>query len=298
MTPKLPITVILAARNEEANLPKCLASLLPVERVIVVDSHSIDKTASIAKAHGAEVLQFDYSGGYPKKRQWALQQAEISTPWTFFLDADEVIPETLWTEISTAIFSPDPAHGYMIVKGFHFMGRRLVRGGFSHPAVLLLRTGTGRFEELFDDDPSGLDMEVHERVVVQGRIEALKTPLIHEDFKGLEAYITRHNKYSTWEAHVRYNYLGSGIYGKQTIQSNFFGNSQERRRAIKSLLIRLPFEHWIWFLYHYFVALGCLEGKPGLIASQIRASYIQQVHAKVFELQQKAVAGKDRGLNH
>ena len=47
-------------------------------------------------------------------------------------------------------------------------------------------------------------MEIHERVVVQGRIGRLNTPLIHEDFKGLEAYITRHNKYSTWDARVRY----------------------------------------------------------------------------------------------
>jgi hypothetical protein len=60
--------------------------------------------------------------------------------------------------------------------------------------VLLFRTGTARFERLFDDAPDSLDMEIHERVVVQGRIGRPRTPLIHEDFKGVKAYIIRHNK--------------------------------------------------------------------------------------------------------
>ena len=64
---QLPITVLLAARNEEKNLPRCLAALSPALRVIVVDSHSGDATEDIAKSHGAEVVQFDYRGGYPKE---------------------------------------------------------------------------------------------------------------------------------------------------------------------------------------------------------------------------------------
>jgi glycosyltransferase involved in cell wall biosynthesis len=62
----LPVTVLLAARNEAVNLPRCLAALKPAARVIVLDSHSTDATAEIARAWGAEVVQFDYRGGYPK----------------------------------------------------------------------------------------------------------------------------------------------------------------------------------------------------------------------------------------
>ncbi len=47
---------------------------------------------------------------------------------------------------------------------------------------------------------------------------------------------------------------------------------------------RLPFEQHFWFLYHYVARLGLLEGRPGLIASQIRASYIAQTRAKIYEL--------------
>lgn len=280
---KLPITVLIAAKNEEVNLPRCLGAPGPAARVIVLDSHSTDATAEIALARGADVVQFDYRGGYPKKRQWALEHVPIDTPWVLLLDADEVVPDALWREIAAVIERPDALDAYLITKGFHFLGRRFRHGGFSHAAVLLFRTGTARFERLFDDAPDSLDMEIHERVLVQGRVGRLQTPLIHEDFKGLEAYIARHNKYSTWEARVRYRYLTTGRYGEDTIAPRLLGNSQERRRFVKALVIRLPFEPQLWFFYHYFARLGFLEGRPGLIASQIRASYIAQTRAKIFE---------------
>ena len=281
---KLPITVILAVKNEAANLPRCLAALGPATRVIILDSQSTDASAALALSHGAEVVQFEYRGGYPKKRQWALENIVLDTPWVFLLDADEVVPEALWAAVGQAIAGEPIADAFMITKGFHFLGQRMRHGGFSHAAVLLFKTGKARFEQLFDDQLDGLDMEIHERVVVDGHVARINAPLIHEDFKGLEAYIARHNKYSTWEARLRYRYLRSGQYGATTITPRWFGNSQERRRAVKVLIIRLPFEQWIWFGYHYFFRLGFLEGRAGLIASQIRASYIAQVRAKMFEL--------------
>ena len=284
---KLPITVLLATRNEAVNLPRCLEALTHIQRIIVLDSRSTDATREIALQYGAEVEQFDYQGGYPKKRQWALENLTITTPWLFLLDADEVVPLALWEEITDAIGKADDKDAFMIIKGFHFMGRRFRYGGFSFAAVLLFKTGKARFERLFEDETTGLDMEIHERVVVDGHIGRLMTPLIHEDFKGLEAYITRHNHYSTWEARLRYQYLTSGRYGEDTIQPRLFGNSQERRRFLKAAIIRLPFEHWLWFLYHYFFRLGFLEGYPGLIASQIRAAYIMQVRSKMYELKLK-----------
>ncbi len=284
---KLPITVLIAVKNEAINLPRCLSSLAPAKKVVVIDSHSTDATADIARDYGAELMQFDYHGGYPKKRQWALDNLPIETPWVFMLDADEVIPADLWSEIGETISKHPGFDAFLIKKGFHFLGRPMRFGGFTHSAVLLFRTGKAHFERLFDDESDGLDMEIHERIIVNGSIGHIKTPLIHEDFKGLEAYIARHNKYSTWEARLRYRFLTTGQYGEDTITPKFLGNSQERRRAIKAMVIRLPFEHWLWFAYHYFFKLGFLEGRAGLIACQIRASYIAQVRSKIHELQQR-----------
>ena len=257
---------------------------MPALRVIVLDSNSTDESAEIAKDWGAGVVQFAYAGGYPKKRQWALDTLEIKTPWVLFVDADEVIPAALWNEIAGAVQSAQACDGYLIRKGFNFLGGPMRYGGFSHSALLLMRVGKGRFEQIFDDAPDSLDMEIHERVIVNGRIGRLKTPLIHEDFKGLEAYIDRHNKYSTWEARLRYRFLTTGQYGQDTIKPRLFGDAQERRRFLKSLVIRLPCESWIWFVYHYVLRRGFLEGRRGLIACQIRASYIAQVRAKIYEM--------------
>ncbi|MFA6958633.1 MAG: glycosyltransferase family 2 protein [Thermoanaerobaculia bacterium] len=282
---KLPITAFIAVKNESANLPRCLSAAAMVERVIVVDSHSTDSTLEIARSAGAEVVQFEYGGGYPKKRQWALESVGVTTPWVMLLDADEVVPPPLWAEIERAISPGTAPDAFLVMKAFHFLGRKFRWGGFSHSAVALFRTGKARFERLFDDGPDGLDMEVHERVLVDGAVGRLMTPLIHQDFKGLEAYIERHNKYSTWEARLRHRYLTSGKYGEETIASRLLGNSQERRRFLKAVIVRLPVESQLWFVYHFVLRLGFLEGRRGLIACQIRASYIAQVRAKVFELQ-------------
>lgn len=287
---KLPITVLIAVKNEALNLPKCLRALAPAERVVLLDSESTDDTGQIAKLHGAEVVQFKYSFAYPKKRQWALDNLSINTPWIFLLDADEVMTHELWHEISVVIGLPNPKPAYFVEKAFHFLGKRFKHGGFSFKAVLLLQKGKGRFEELAVDPCSILDMEVHERIVVDGEIGSLKSPVLHEDFKGLQAYIDRHNRYSSWEAEIRMRYMDSGQYGDSAVKPKLLGNSQERRRFLKKLVLRIPLEHWIWFGYHYFIRLGFLEGRRGLIACQIRASYIAQTNAKIYEARLKRSA--------
>lgn len=284
----LPITVLLAARNEEANLPKCLASLRPVCRVVVLDSGSTDRTVEIAKQAGAEVVSFIYAGGYPKKRQWALDNLTIQTPWVLLIDADEEIPPALWTEIAAAIGGKDPAAGYVIMKDFHFLGRRFRFGGFSHAAVLLVRVGHARFERLIEETAGDLDMEVHERVIVDGPVGVMKTPLIHRDFKGLDAYRDRHNRYADWEALVRWKFLDTGHYGEDSIRPRLFGNVQERRRFLKRIAMRVPFEPFWWFLYHYLFRLGCLEGRAGWVACRIRMDYIRNVRRKIKSLRLKS----------
>jgi glycosyltransferase involved in cell wall biosynthesis len=277
----LPITVLIAARNEATNIARCLAALKPAARVILIDSHSTDDTAKIAQEHGAEVVQFDYSGGYRKKRQWALDTLELGRSWVLLVDADEVVPEKLWREIERKIIRLDAPDAFLIRKEFHFLGRRFRFGGFSHRAVLLFRRDRARFERLLENDPGGFDMEVHERVIVDGRIGRLCTPLIHQDFKGLDAYRERHHHYATWEAAVRHRFLSTGRYGEEAIEAKLFGNAQERRRWLKRVVVCLPCEPMIWFCYHYLLRGGFLEGRAGFLACQIRAQYIAEVWQKM-----------------
>ncbi len=280
----LPITVIVATKNEAINIEKCLRTLITAEHIFVVDSLSTDKTPAIAEKFGAEVVPFTYAGGYPKKRQWALDNLKISTPWTMLVDADEEVTPELWQEIESVLDSANCA-AYLICKEFHFMSRRFRFGGFSHSAVVLFRTGHARFEQTAGNLPNGQDMEVHERMVVDGKIGRLNHPLRHNDYKGLHAYLDRHNKYSTWEAGIRANYLKTGTWGEQTIKSSPIRDPQSFRRFIKSFIIRFPGEPWLWFIYHYFIRGGFLEGRRGFIAASIRKAYIEQVHAKLYEFE-------------
>ena len=286
MNNKLPITVILATKNEELNIARCISALGAVERVMVIDSNSEDATSRLARKHDADVFQFDYQGGYPKKRQWAMDNLPINTEWIMLLDADEFVPNGLWEEIRFAVGQND-VDAFLIKKGFHFMGKQFHFGGFSHSAVLLFRKGRAKFEYVLDEPPDALDMEVHERLIVDGKIGTLKTPLIHEDCKGLEAYIDRHNKYSSWEAKIRFQFLETGAWGKDAVQHKLIGNTQERRRLLKAIVCHLPFEHVWWFIYHYIIRLGIFEGRRGLIASRIRSEYIADVRAKMYEMRLK-----------
>jgi glycosyltransferase involved in cell wall biosynthesis len=282
------VAVIVAVRNEAANIGKCLRSLVPAREIFVIDSGSDDATAEIAREAGATVVQFSYHGGYPKKRQWAIDTLPIRSEWLLMVDADEEIPEALWQEIAAATAAPAGRAAFLVRKGFWFLGRRFRFGGFSFQAVLLFRKGMARFERLVEDAAAAgaMDMEVHERVLVDGPIGTLRTPLIHDDFKGLAAYIDRHNRYSTWEARHRLHFLKTGQWGNESIRPRLFGNAQERRRFLKFIAVRVPGEATLWFLYHYVVRGGFLEGYPGYVASRIRANYIADVRAKVYELVQ------------
>lgn len=280
LTATVDVTVLVAARNEALNIALCVQSLQCAERVVVLDSHSVDDTADIARANGAEVVQFEFEPGQVKKRQWAMDKLSFTTSWLLLLDADERVPEALWDEISAVTSKKDADAAYLITKGFHFLGHRFRFGGFSHAAVLLMRPGAGRFERLIAAECGEPDMEIHERVFVHGSTGRLSHPLVHADEKGLQAYIDRHEDYAKWEARLRCQFLETGRWGEEGIEPALFGDSQQRRRWLKQLSARTPFEPCLWFLYHYVLRLGILEGKAGFMASYLRASHFANVRRK------------------
>src|SRR6202140_2682440 len=118
---KLPVSVIIPVRNEAKNLPRCLQALRNAGEVYVIDSQSTDDTVEIARSHGATVVQFHYQGGWPKKRQWAMDTLPIAYDWILLLDADEVLTPELTEEIRTAIQNP-AIDGYYIMLRTWFLG--------------------------------------------------------------------------------------------------------------------------------------------------------------------------------
>lgn len=282
-TGKLPVSVIVAARNEEKNLPRCLEALRDVGEVYVIDSQSTDATPEIARSFGAQVVQFRYQGGWPKKRQWAMDNLPLAFDWILLVDADEAMTSELAAEIRRAIENPD-VNGYFISLRMFFLGRVLRHGDASFWKLSLFRRGKGRFEcRLRDQDSSMADMEVHEHVVVDGATSRLVNPLIHHNVESLSRYIQKHDEYSNWESRV----LLQGELGSSKLPPAFLGTQAQRRRWLKKRLYGILGSPVLLFLYRYFLRAGFLDGVPGLIYCGFQAVQMFHTKAKIYELKAK-----------
>lgn len=281
---KLPISVIVAARNEEKNLPRCLEALHDVGEVYVIDSQSKDATPEIARSFGAQVVQFHYQGGWPKKRQWAMDNLPLAFEWVLLLDADEVLTPELVDEIRRALQNPN-IDGYYISLRMHFLGRVLRHGDASFWKLSLFRSGKGRYEcRLREQNASMADMEVHEHVVVDGATARLNNPLIHHNIESLSRYIQKHDEYSNWESRV----LLQGEENSRELPPKFFGTQAQRRRWLKRKLFIVPGSPVLLFFYRYFLRRGLLDGVPGLIYCGFQAVQMFHTKAKIYELKAQA----------
>jgi glycosyltransferase involved in cell wall biosynthesis len=277
---KLPISAIVAARNEEKNLPRCLEALRDVGEVYVVDSQSKDATPEIAKSFGAQVVQFHYQGGWPKKRQWAMDNLPLAFDWILLLDADEALTPELVKEIRCALQNPHIDGCYISLR-MHFLGRVLRHGGASFWKLSLFRRGKGRYEcRLREQDGSMADMEVHEHVVVDGATARLSNPLIHHNVESLSRYIQKHDEYSNWESRV----LLQREQNSAEMPPRLLGTQAQRRRWLKRKLFFVPGSPGLLFFYRYFLRLGFLDGVPGLIYSGFQAVQMFHTKAKIYEL--------------
>jgi glycosyltransferase involved in cell wall biosynthesis len=277
---KLPVSVIVAARNEEKNLPRCLRALSDVGEVYVIDSESTDATPEIARSFGAKVVQFHYQGGWPKKRQWAMENLPFEFDWILLVDADEALTPELAEEIRSAIGNPD-LDGYYICLRMYFLGRVLRHGDASFWKLSLFRRGKGHYEcRLRDQDSSMADMEVHEHVVVEGPTRRLNQPLIHHNVESLSRYIRKHDEYSNWESRV----LMQGEHSSSELPPAFFGSQAQRRRWLKKKLYEVPGSPISLFFYRYFLRGGFLDGIPGLIYCGFQAVQMFHTKAKIYEL--------------
>ncbi len=280
--PLLPLTVIVPVRNEAHNLPRCLESLKSVGEIYVIDSQSTDDTGAIARSHGAKIVQFNYAGGWPKKRQWAMDTLPLAYDWILLLDADEVLTSELANEIQSVIQDPR-IDGYQIALQIYFLGRRLRHSGATFWKMSLFRKGLGHFEcRLQDQDASMADMEVHEHVVVKGATRKLAHPLVHHNIESLSRYIQKHNEYSNWEARV----LLQADSDPEEMKADLFGTQAQRRRWLKRKLYRGYPDRSPGpaLLYKYVWSLGFLDGVPGLIYCSFQAVQMFHSKAKIYEL--------------
>lgn len=283
---KIPVSVLIPAKNEEDNLPACLESLSCADEVFVVDSQSSDRSVEIAESYGAKVVQFAFNGRWPKKKNWALETLPFRNEWVLIVDCDERIPPALWEEIAIAIQNPDYA-GYYLNRRVYFLGTWIRHGGkYPDWNMRLFRHSTGRYENLHTETIRNTgDNEVHEHVILQGAAGYLKEDMLHIDFRDLYHWLERHNRYSNWEARVYYNLL-TGMQDDDTIGATLFGTAVQRKRFLKKIWVRLPFKPFLRFVLFYIVQFGFLDGRAGYIYGRLLSQYEYQIGVKLYELQQ------------
>ncbi len=236
----MPLSIIILTRNEERHIRDCLASARQLaDELFVLDSHSQDSTADIARQLGARVEARPFDN-YPCQRNAAIEMARGD--WIFFLDADERITPELANEIHSRLAAAGPnLAGFWVPRRNIIFGKEIRHTGWSpdyQPRILL--KGHGRF------DPA---REVHELLVWDGQVEYLIEPLIHYNYETLTQFRAKQMAYTRYEANIWF---------------------QEGKRARKRGLIGQPLRE---FFRRYVSLQGWRDGGHGLRLSLLMAYY-------------------------
>lgn len=269
---KIPISVVVPVKNEEANLSRCLPLLKQFSEVLVVDSGSTDRTAEIARKNGARFIEFAWDGKYPKKRNWLLLNHTLRNDWVLFLDADEFVNVAFCVAADRAV--RENAHaGFWLNYDNFFMGRRL-RYGVPQRKLALFRVGKALYERIEEDHWSRLDMEIHEHPVVEGSLGEINARIEHNDDRGIDKFIERHCEYARWEA-------------RRTLLLKREGNVDRTRLTGRQ---RFKYRHmakwwypWFYFLYTYIVKRGFLDGSVGFTYAFYKSWYFLSIRLLIIE---------------
>ena len=265
--PRVTLSVVLITQNEEGNLPRTLESVMLLVRdgkgeIIVVDSGSTDRTVEIAQSFGAKVFVEAWKG-FAAQKNSAMDKASMD--WVLQLDADERLEPALTAEMEVALKGSLTVGG-LTVSGFWiprknlFLGRWIRHGGFyPDPKLRLIRRGAGRFEEY----------GAHPTVKVNGPTGKLSHALLHDAYPTLRGYIDHMNSYSSMGAEVAVS-KGHG------------------RFSVTNIVIR-PL---LTFIYNYFIRLGFLDGREGLLLHLYHSGYVSWKYAKAWELSRRNAASK------
>jgi glycosyltransferase involved in cell wall biosynthesis len=278
-----PVSVIILTFNEAANLGFCLESVKGfTDAIFIVDSFSTDATLEIAGHYTEKIYQHEWTH-WAGQRQWALAQLPLAHEWVLFLDADERLTASLKEEIRrvTAMEQKNPCHaGFYLKRRFYFLGRQ-IRWGSLRGGIKELRLFNRRHLEM--GERAGKEVYIPHL-----KVGCLAEFMIHEDKKPLGAWIARHNQYAELEAKYLWE-VGQRL--RQPLTSISLLSTDQRlywREIFRERIWhRLPFgfRPCLLFAFYYFIRLGFLDGKSGLIYHFLQNFWYRfLVDAKLYEL--------------
>jgi len=274
----IPLTVIVIAQNEEANILHCLNSVRGwCAEMVVVDSFSADQTAALAQQAGAVVASHTFED-WASQRDWALDTLPLETEWVLFLDADEQATDAFKREVSAALETvPPDVAAFYVYFDFVFLGRCLRHAYESPPVIRLIRKDRARWR----------GAGAREYCEVSGKLSDIKGRIWHEDHKGLSAWIEKQNRNATREAQL----LWQRAYDTAAKAEEAKTSERHLRVWVRGRIwqkLPLFFRPLLYFLYRYVVRGGFLEGKAGLAYTFLQGLWFYfLIDAKYYELLQQ-----------
>ena len=272
------LSVQILTHNEEENIEKCIQSVLPLtNKIYVVDSGSTDKTVEVCERYNVVVKQRAWTN-YAEQLNWGLDNFEFNTTWIMRLDADEELTPGLVESIKEFIDNPpDNITGVYVKRRVYFMGKWIKHGGY-YPTWLLrvFKNGIGRCEDLWMDEhiviSEGTTMQIHE-------------DLIDKNNKDLTFWTDKHNKYSDREVLDIINKVEK--LQKSDLSVSLGDSQASSRRWVKDkVYLKFPLfvRPFLYFMYRYFIKLGFLDGKEGLVFHFLQGFWYRfLVDAKYYE---------------
>lgn len=271
------ISIVILTYNDECQIANTLGSLDGLSNdIVIVDSFSTDKTIQICEQYNCRIYQNPFIN-QAIQFNWALENIELKNDWILRLDSDEMVPDKLKREILERTGKDEGVSAYALNRRMYWMGQWLRHGRmYPHYIVRLFKKGKARYEE-----------RTEEHLIVVGQIARMENDFLEDNKKNMLDYFTE--KHLATARGELAEILAKVDSSKEelAVTPKLFGNKVERTRWLKeNVYSRTPLfvRPFLYFLYRYFICLGFLDGKAGLVWHVLQGFWYRfYIDAKVYE---------------
>ncbi|AHM62223.1 glycosyl transferase family protein [Flammeovirgaceae bacterium 311] len=267
------ISVLILTKNEEQDLPGCLASVSWCDDIHVYDSFSDDRTVEIAQAAGAHITQRRFDN-WAAHQNWGLRNIPFKHQWVLYIDADERVSYSLLTTLIKFKPGKSSAVAYEIQRrDFYSDGTWLKHAQISPYYLRLFRPEKMRYERL-----------VNPVSIPDGPVSRIGGFLDHYPFsKGIRYWLQRHIGYANLEANTRMLDIQqkTSFSLKQAVFSKDFS---ERRYHQKGIFYKMPGRPVLKWLYMMCIRRAFMDGAAGVTYATLQSVYEYFIVLRTQEL--------------
>lgn len=246
-TDLIPVSVVIATRNEASNIAACIDSIRWAGEILVVDNDSTDDTREQAERSGATVIAAGDAPTIGAARNTAIARAR--NHWVLVVDADERGTSDLERAVRNVISQPASA-AYRIPRRNFFLGGEIRHGGWE----------SDRPVRLFDSALRYDDSKVHEHVVTSGPPATLGASLLHYPYVTLDIYFEKFVRYSRWWAEDQVR--------------------KGKRASIAAMVFKPPARFISMFIFR----LGFLDGARGAVLASLAAASVCAKYVRLWAM--------------